>query len=714
MSKRNTFKKTAALALSIALLTGSSACGFFPTNNEKDLKQTVADVNISASLAGDDKYSAHADSVKKLIESGDLNSKISKSDLVAAFLSTGYTYVESYGYSYEDTFNMLMDSLVSRTIVTQYAVAYYLGENEALSMDGLEAFVNGKMEAEKEADSDRKAVLRQVYTLEYFITENGADYEDYNYAVYQLKSSINASLDSWEQTYIKAEDEEHNHAEARTTPTNVGTEKEDYYPTKEDGSLDYDVYTGRNALDSCGEYEKVENSTTATRQRAYNAFLANLQESNLISEDDNTAKFTDLDYYYVELTNSLEQALISKYGDDLQEEAVQDLKENYIEGKYEEIKNDQAYAYEKDASAFETALGSVSDDSFVLHGKEGFGFVYNILIPFSAAQEQAYSAAKSKGLTENELFTARKDILSGVLAKDLRTTWFDAHDHASKAYEATEADNYYDNKADKGEKVYLFFEDNMNKTSQYETLRQYAGKYPYNGKAELVDEKYEFTPNKMNIDAFMTEMESYINAIVGSEVASGKKIEKYETTTDYYKSGKKDVDYSNFMYYEGKVALSDTSAANFFNPESDQYKALSAVNELMFAYSTDTGCLNTYMGYVVSPHTTSFVPEFEYAAQYAVSQGVGSYVVCATDYGWHIVYTTFVYEADGDVYGGYKAEEKDTEGTFSNLFYESLKATLANTHINEVQNDILTRYHNDDSVTLYKSAYKDLLEIQAQ
>ena len=40
MSKRNTFKKTAAVALSIALLTGSSACGFFPTNNEKDLKQT--------------------------------------------------------------------------------------------------------------------------------------------------------------------------------------------------------------------------------------------------------------------------------------------------------------------------------------------------------------------------------------------------------------------------------------------------------------------------------------------------------------------------------------------------------------------------------------------------------------------------------------------------------------------------------------------------
>ena len=172
------------------------------------------------------------------------------------------------------------------------------------------------------------------------------------------------------------------------------------------------------------------------------------------------------------------------------------------------------------------------------------------------------------------------------------------------------------------------------------------------------------------------------------------------------------MDYSKFVYYTGKVDLGEVKSSDYFNKESLSYKALSAVNELMFAYSTDTGCLNTYMGYAVSPYKTDFVPEFEYAAQYAVQEGVGTYVVCGTDYGWHIVYTSFVYDG-GDVYGGYNAAEKEVEGTFSNLFYESLKATAATTHTSEVENNVLNKYNNDDSVTRYTSRYKDLLELDA-
>ena len=169
------------------------------------------------------------------------------------------------------------------------------------------------------------------------------------------------------------------------------------------------------------------------------------------------------------------------------------------------------------------------------------------------------------------------------------------------------------------------------------------------------------------------------------------------------------------MRYTGKVDLTDTSAANVFNPESDQYKALSAVNELMFAYSTDTGCLNKYLGYSVSPYKTSYVAEFEYAAQYAIQNedmGVGSYVVCATDFGWHIIYVSYVFDG-GDVYEGYNHEDvvNEVEGSFSYMFYEYLKANTASTYTNEVQSDILNQYNNDSCVTLYKKAYKDLLEM---
>ena len=709
MSKKHTLKKTGALLLGIALTVGSTGCNFFPTDNKKDLAQVVATVNISETLKKEDEASASA--INALIEKDALTSEVLKSDLVAYFMNVGYTYVQSYGYSYEDTFNMLMDGLVNTKIMIQYAAAYYL--QNGLSVDECNAYV--QKELGNIQDKDEKKLLEanpEVLTMKYFLTENGADMTDYNLAIYNLMKSLNSSLDSLESSYIEAEDEDHNHSETRTTPTAIGTEKEDYYP-EVDGKVDYAIYTGRNALDSCGEYEKVDGSTTSTRKKAYNAFLSNLQEYGLISENENSADVTKLNYYYVELSSSLGQALINKYFDDLEEVALEGLSDEYIGEKYNEIKAAQQISYKDNPSAFETAIGGVSDNSFVLYGSKDFGFVYNILIPFSATQEQAYSAAKNKGLTKSELFTARREILEDVKAKDLRDSWFDLHDHANYAYEVTE--NYYNNGSDKGDNTYLFFEDSMVETKRYEALTQYAGMYPYNGVVVEGEHEYEFTPNKLTIDQFLSEMEGYINYVVDGNAKSGKakgeKISAYQTT-EYL--GENDVvDYSKFMYYEGKVALGETKAADYFKAEdNDAYKALSAVNELMFAYSTDTGCLNTYMGYAVSPNKTNFVPEFEYAAQYAVSKGVGSYVVCATDYGWHIIYVSFVY-GEGDVYGGYNAAEKDVKGSFSNLFYESLKATTASNYSSEIQNNVLNVYNKEDNVTLYKSRYQDLLDMQA-
>ncbi len=707
MSKKNTVKRGVATVLGVALLVGGSGCTFLQSDVDKDYKQTVATVNIAKSEGKDELIKAHANDLDKLITNGYLNDEIYKIDLYSAFMTTGYNYVQSYGYSYEDTFKLLMDSLVNTKLVAQYAVAYYLGENETLTVADCESYVAEKLKSNKNKDAED--ALKQVYTIQYFLTEKDTELDDYNYAVYQFKKSINDALDSSEQTYIVS-DEEHDHGEARIKPTNATVEKEEYYPKKDNGELDYDVYTGRNPLDSCGDYEKVEGSTVTTRQKAYNAFLANLQASNLIQKGEDTSKFTEISYYYEQLLSTLTQALLGKYGDDLTEEAIEVVGEKAIADKYQSIYNSQERKYKGSNTDFETALGSISDDSFILYGKKGFGFVYNILLPFSASQQQAYSAAKNKNLSQDELFVARRDILKGVQAKDLRDTWFDKHEHATSAYEVTEG--YFNEgvyEANKGEKTYLFFKDN-GKDGKYEALTQYAGQYPYNGKVTIdEDGEYEFEANEMDIDGFIEEMNAYINATVGKEVAKGEKVETYNATK-YTTNGV--VDYKNFVYYEGKVDLENKSAKDFFNPEADQYKALSAVNELMFAYSTDTGCLNTYMGYAVNPYKTSFVSEFEYAAQMVVEKGVGSYAVCATDYGWHIVYTSFVYDMeDGNVYGGYNAEEKDVEGTFSNLFFESLKSTIASDYMTNKQNNILNACNNDKSVKLYESRYKDFFEL---
>lgn len=706
MSKKQTFKKTAALLLGIALTVGGTSCTFLTTDNEKDLAQVVATVNISESLKADETYGSYAGDVEKLISN--MSTDILKRDLVSYYLSTGYSYVQS-GYTAKDTFNMLMDNLVNRKIITQHAVAYYV-KNAGLSADGCAQYVETQLNAANGKEKELLQAHPEVLTLKYILTEGGKAEEqaEYDKAVYSLKSSLNSSLDSYESSYIVAEDEEHSHNDGRTTPNGVGTEKEDYYPVNSDGSLNYDIYTGRNALSACGVYEKVDGSTTTSRQKAYNAFIANVSDYGLISEDEDTKDVTLLDYYYVELSTTLGQALIGKYYEDLQDAAVAGMTDDYVSNKYSEILEAQKYAYKGNATAFESAIGGVSDDSFVLYGEAGFGFVYNILIPFSAKQNNDYTAAKNKGLTQNEIYIARKDIATNIQAKDLRGDWFDVHDHANNAYEVTEG--YYDNHLNKGETTYLFFEDSVSNTDRYESLTQYAGKYPYNGVAVKEDHEFEFTPNKLSIDQFIAEMESYINYTVGGNVANGKLVDTYNT--DSYINSDNSTDYSKFMYYAGKVNLKNTSASDYFKAENnDAYAALSAVNELMFAYSTDTGCLNTYMGYAVNPIKTNFVSEFEYAAQYAVSQGVGSYVVCLTDYGWHVIYTTFVYDG-GDVYGGYNVAEKEVEGSFSNMFYESLKATTATTYTNELQSEVLNQFNNDDCVTRFEKRYKDLLEIQ--
>lgn len=729
MSKKNTVKKAAALFLGLALTVGGAGCNFLVADTQKDLAQIVATVDITENLGKDEQYKAYADDVEKLINEGGLSTEIPKRDLVAYFMSVGYNYVNSYGYSYKDTFEMLMDTLSGNKILTQYAVAYFLkqGTAEGINADTCLAYV--KAETEK-ATGTEKALLEahpEVLTMKYFLTNGGKttkeDLKEYNEAVYGLLKSINSSLDSAEASYIKTAASTHSHAttETRTTPTNANVQNEEYFPLKADNTLDYDVYTGRNNLNECGTYAegRADGATASTRKKAYNAFLSNIKGYGLIKEGEDTVSFKELDYYYVELSSTLSMALVQKYYAELEDKAIEKLTANdykYVADKYEEVYEGQERTYTQGTEAFTTALDGVSDDSFVLYGQEGFGFVYNILIPFSQTQTQEYAIAKNKNLTQEGLYNARAKILEKVEAKDLRGAWF-CND--------VEADDHY--AYEKGGKYY-FFENNFTnagKDAKYKTLKQYAGEYAYDGTAvapnlddeDKTNDEWKLTPNKTKIvtnnvaDGFIRVFENYVSEFSGASVeANGKNVHYGKYFQDEDGNAVDEVNYDAFIYYEGKVDVGAFKASDFFYDYDGNtaYKALSAVNELMFAYSTDPGCLNTYMGYAVSPYKTNFVPEFEYAAQQAVKAGVGAYNVVATDYGWHIIYCSFKYDT-ANVYGGFKKEDVEKEGTLSNLFYESLKGTAASNYTTEKQSKILNQY--ESSTTFHTERYEDLLEL---
>ena len=695
MNNKHTFKKAAALFLGIALSVGATGCGFITTDSQADLEQTVATVNISAKLG--DQYKNIAGDVEKVINL--MSKDILKRDLVSYYLSTGYQYVESYGYSYEDTFNMLLDGLVSREIMIQKAVAYYMNKFETVNYAALESFVEAELNAIQ--DTKVKALLanehREVLVLKYFLSIEDEGQTDYDKAVYNLKKSLNNSLDSMEASYITAESEEHDHEEARTLPTGVDTEKEDYYTTN------YEIYTGRNAAGACGEYETVEGSTVTSRQKAYNAFLTNLQAYNLINVDkkkgevEDTRDITKLHYYYVELASMLGQSLINKYFESLEGDVSDKMDVNYMQTKYNEMLAQQTHDYANDDAAFATALDSVAEGSYLLYGLENYGFVSSILIPFSTAQNIEYKQAEGRGLTENELFAVRNSIAKNIKAKDLRDTWISEHDHANYSYTREDGNIY-------------FFEDNLTENSKYEQLKHYAGNYSYKGEVDA-DGNPTKVKEELSIDQFIARFEDYVATEAGATIVDTKKNDKFYTTTNFKTEDGSKIDYSKFTYYEGKVDLGDdVKASDFLNRESKQYKALAAVNELLFAYSTDPGSLNSYMGYAISPYTTSFVKEYEAAAQDTVARGVGAYSVSVNQYGWHIVYCTFAFGA-GEVYNGYVDAEKDIEGTFSNLFYETLKEAAYTNHATEEQNRAIKEYDNSDCVTRFTKAYKDLLEM---
>ena len=350
------------------------------------------------------------------------------------------------------------------------------------------------------------------------------------------------------------------------------------------------------------------------------------------------------------------------------------------------------------------------------------------MLPFSATQSQILSTyTNDTGLRQEEIYQKRAALLSNIRATDLRTPWFSADEDSNYAFEATAEDAYYKNTFTQsneaaGNKTYLFFEDNLKKSSgdnaQYEKLTQYYGRYPYNGTATFdeTEEEWNFVPQRLSVDTFLDEMEGYY-AYAGLR-ASGTENAGY--MQDIYDEAEDEFDYSKFIYYQGKVTGSDgatlggTEHKDYFVEGTEAYTAVSVFNELMFAYSSDTGGFNTYMGYTVSPYKTDYVAEFEYAAQAAIREGVGTYVVCPSDYGWHIIYVSFVYDQAGEVYG-FDWNERETEGTFSYLFYESLKSdsSSSSSYSSMVQNKILGEYNTSSCVVRYENRYKDLLSMDA-
>lgn len=704
-----TMKKTtkvAAVALAAAL-SGTLLAGCdISTNVSKDYAQTIAEVNITESENfANSEYASYGDVIG--------TTEITKRDMVAYFVSTGYSLMQSYGWTYYDTFEMISETLVNRQIYIQYAMLYLLDDESEpdITVAGYEAAVAGF-----------SGIDRRLAGLSYFL-----DSEETAQALYSTRQLINNTLDSQEESYL---DHDHTHDDtstARTAPTGIDTETEDYYNPA------YRIYTGSNAAADCPGYETLEGSTSTTRRKAYSALIASLRANSLVESGEDVSNIESLTYFKSELANAYETAIINKLTEKFEDNIRGSITETYAQDIYNTTYERQATAFAEDTDSFETALDGVSDTSFVLTAPEAnYGYVINILIPFSTSQSlDLENAPADLGDVKGNNFLQRAAILKNVRGTDQRGTWFTDEDYA---FDATGNEKLYT--GGDSSRSYLFFEDSLGGNEQYERVPNYLGYYTYNGSvSKNADDEYVVRPNRISIDEFIAEMEGYLKQAASEVTVEGDSytvtagsyvngidaddtVNKVSDNTVYYNRSVSDyytesgaVDYSKFVYYAGKVEFANGFNANeFFLPGSAENVAYSVMNELSFAYNTDTAGLNDYFGYVISTGSTDFVAEFEYAAQYVCRQGAGNYVVVPSDYGWHIVYCTFSFVADDDgkVIAPYTFnwDDRSTEGTFSYLFYEALCSDLVGEYASIHQSNAIEEFK--DCAVVYKDAYADL------
>lgn len=714
-----------ALAAAITMSVALPAC---VTRDEEDLNQVIATVDITKS------ENLEAEGLSEYV-SAISSENITKRDLIAAYYNTASSLSSSYSTS--EIFELLVNTLTNTAVVVQYTTlslikdkvaedASFLSEYQALSSDveKYELLLEGETSTNDDGGESDRVMLAQ----------------------YALYSSINSSLDSQEESIINGDDQTSEATETRTTPGGAGEEVENFLPLNDDGTLNYNIYTGYTGdgysylLEDSGAYadDALEGSTRSTRRLAYAQFITSLRDNYLLSEEEDVRDIMSVSYIQEEYLSQLQQQAINEYYERYQAEQealIESVDENgvytFLQNHYLSDLTDQTVS-NSTASAFETSMSSLSDTSFILYapateGTDGgtYGYVYNILLPFSASQSVNIDSSD----TSAQYYFERKDILTGITATDQRSAWFNGATDYS--FDASQSDIDYYGKNDGRD--YLFFEDNLTKPDRYASLDKYAGLYSYNGRvSENTDGTYNLVPNKVDIDGFLTELENYVEYIMGGDTVSIQKEDSYNVSsyTDYYTEETADledesqrkIDYSRFVYATGKVdvGLDDTDLSSFlstmFVEDSAAYKAMSAVNELQFAYTTDTSILSNYIGYSISAYETKYIPEFEYAAQTAISEGAGTIYVCAGDYGWHVIYVTATFDtAGGAVYGediAWTADEVLTEGTFQNLYYTWIKdSTLTNVTTNR-RSVINERFGGDSTITKYEDAYRDLLEIE--
>ncbi len=425
------------------------------------------------------------------------------------------------------------------------------------------------------------------------------------------------------------------------------------------------------------------------RLTAYNKVIKLMEQAGLLGDDfDGTFETTT---YYQDIYNSgLKSELIEKYENSIRKQARDNIDFSALEERYEEMYNAQKESF-KSETTFASQLSSATAQNPIVYSPySGYGYVYNLLLGTSDILT-AEIINIAGGNIQNKLTTdaqreKRMNALKATTVKDLRSTWIT---------------NGYD------------FDTNTNKfTGDYTLVKNSANSLQFQGEVVVLKEKtekesgeYRVNPKVFGLDEFLDFMDTYLYG--------AKKDSEQITNKNIYK----------------KVSLPKGS--------SDEYDA--KVKELLFAFSTDPGSLDTYKGYVISPKPSesgkeTYMSEFADAGRELLEMGGNSYIVVATNYGLHVMFYSQKLNSDINFdtlvkyLNAQTGENKDRQewiveynkmienfndykNTESYLYLSQALYSnkLEETALSENKSEMLAKYrHDTNCVKIYTERFQDL------
>lgn len=628
---------------------------------------------------------------------------IYKRDLVLMYINYGYSYVQQGTYTQAQVFEMLMEQLVNNAILVQNAIM---------------------------VKAEQLGITEDIYNLEAHMDEYFTE-EEQQEALYNTNKALNDVIDSYKDTEEDEEESETSSETVRTVPTgavNYEPEWGDF-----DNALDfYKDYNSKGFTAQSADGEETMSGvetgfrrngdvieiTDIETKRAYNKVVEALESNGLIGEDFdyNADSIYDTDYYRDSLQSQRESVLISWYEEYLTAEILSTVSYADLEARYAEMYNTQK---NYTVSEYETALDAWSASSpVVAYSYGGYGYVYNLLLGVNAAQKaEIEELGEEKNLSQAEYAARRERILSRTTAKDLRSTWITAG--------------------------YDFDYETLTFTHDY-SLASETYALPFQGTVKWVNEADK--PAEGEDDEDYTE--------------------KYEITSVKEFDLEEFVAFLDETLYEGvTLDTSGTGSSGYYRvarntngTEIPEYE--DRINDLLFAFSTDAGSLNTYQGYLISPEaeadeTETYVEEFAKAARDLLTMEDGSYIIVGTDFGYHILFKSVALEADGgyptlgqylDSLGvekkigetthttwegyynamisdltAYLDDNDDNENFYLYLLQQAYVSDILNTELANVQSAIVNQYktadedgnyteYNEQYVKIYENRYSEYLQ----